>query len=100
MTQNLKTVAPFTMDTITGIIAGPRDYIASDSYRRRLAQISEGRDPMGSSDLAMDDEQNDPFMSVLRSIHADWSAWQTRRDFASLVDFDEGAWTEYDAAGH
>jgi len=77
MTQNLKTVAPFTMNTVTGIIAGPRGYIASDAYKRKLAEIAAGRDTISGSDFA----ETDPVLSVLKSIRGDWVAWRTRRDF-------------------
>lgn len=73
-----QTCGRFSYDPETGAISGPAEYMQSESYSRRMAAITEGRDAVTSFGYA---EHGDVIKAVLVSLQTDYAAWKGMRDF-------------------
>ena len=59
-----KTVGAFTLDITTGELVGPKEYMESGSYHRRIAAIEAGTDMLSTCQYA----SPDPATAILVSI--------------------------------
>ncbi len=68
----------FSYDPATGAITGPAEYMASESYARRMAAITGGQDAVTSFGYS---QHGDAIKAVLVSLQTDYAAWAGMRDF-------------------
>ncbi|MCC6355998.1 MAG: hypothetical protein IT577_19095 [Verrucomicrobiae bacterium] len=78
-----QTCGRFSFDPATGAITGPAGYMQSESYTRRMAAITEGRDTVTSFGYS---QHGDLIKAVLVSLQTDYASWKGMRDF--MKDFD------------
>ncbi|HPA16137.1 MAG TPA: hypothetical protein PLU30_00220 [Verrucomicrobiae bacterium] len=74
----IQTCGRFSYDPATGAVTGTAEYMGSESYARRMAAITEGRDTVTSFGYC---QHGDVIKAVLVSLQTDYAAWKCMRDF-------------------
>ncbi len=76
-----QTCGRFSYDPATNAITGPAEYMQSESYARRMAAITEGRDSVTSFGYS---HHGDAIKAVLVSLQTDYAAWAGIREIEAM----------------
>lgn len=70
--------AEYVIDPGTGMITGPSEYMNSEDYTRRMAEITGGRDMLTNFGYS---QHGDVIKAALVSLQTDYAAWAGMREF-------------------
>ncbi|HPA19508.1 MAG TPA: hypothetical protein PLU30_17305 [Verrucomicrobiae bacterium] len=73
-----QTCGRFSYDPATGAVTGPAEYMQGESYARRMATITGGRDEVANFGYS---QHGNLIQAVLVSLQTDYAAWKGMRDF-------------------
>jgi len=73
-----QTCGRFSFDPGTGMITGPAEYMNSEDYTRRMAEITGGRDMLTNFGYS---QHGDVIKAALVSLQTDYAAWAGMREF-------------------